>query len=82
MTVLVNHLQKPDDCYSIEILEDASVKELKYLIQLQTKIPELDQTLFLDEDELEDDNQKLADVGIKNNSEVTLSYTYYDEDGM
>jgi len=35
--------------------------------------------LFYGDDELEEDEKKLSEYGIKDQSSVTLSYTYVDE---
>jgi hypothetical protein len=65
MTLLVQNLTKSDVFHNLEDVEnDATVEDLKCLLEIESQLPVSEQALFFKNQEMNNDTKKLVDYGV------------------
>jgi len=65
MTLLVQNLTKSDVFHNLEDVEnDATVEDLKCLLEIESQLPVSEQALFFKNQEMNYDTKKLVDYGV------------------
>lgn len=74
MELLVQNLLEDDKFHSLESVDiNATVEDLKCLLEIESAIPLADQAIFFKNQELKDDTAKLTSFGVGNNDMLLMT---------
>jgi hypothetical protein len=78
MKITVDNMIK-DDFHSLELEDNATVEDLKVLLEVTAQVPISDQQILFNNNVLNDDRIKLQNFGINNNDigKQILNFLFY-----